>query len=222
MLFEMWTWMGPKNYVLDGGQDPRRRSTFDVAWRWDFLDFPTCSWALLPVALMSGISPTSVLMAQPQKQSKCHVKFSHWKIPLQYGLSSKFFDHSLLIPKADTHFNITRNMGGCIDLGTAVRVHSLCTRLYQTYHSEIWFHCRQWTCILQKKSPTVIIMDIIQQYYDRDWRTPLNSHWKLKNHFKHYYLPSKNCIVYRHGTGGSYYLTARFRTYPWMNRAATF
>ena len=206
-----------------GDKIPHRRSTFEVAWRWDFLDFPTCSWALFPVALTSGISPTSVLMVQPQKQSKCHVKFSQWKIPLQYGMYLKFFDHSLLIPKADTHFNIPRNVGGCIDLGTAVRVHSLCPRLYQTYHSEIWFHCRQWTCILQKSHQGLLLWILFSSIMTEiEEQLKRNSHWKLKNHFKHYHLPSKNCIVYRHSTGGSYYLTARFRTYPWMNRAATF
>ena len=27
--FEMWTWVGPKNYVLVGGPDPHGRGTFE-------------------------------------------------------------------------------------------------------------------------------------------------------------------------------------------------
>jgi len=201
-----------------GDKIPHRRSTFDVAWYWDFWDFSACSWALLPVALPEQCSDSPAAEAV-----KCHVKFSHWKIPLQYGLSSKFFDHLLLIPKADTHFNIPRNVGGCIDLGTAVRVHSSCPSLYQTYHSEIWFHCRQWTCILQKSHQRLLLWILFSSIMTEiEEQLKPNSHWKLKNHFQHYHLPSKNCIVYRHSTGASYYLTARFRTYPWMNRAATF
>jgi len=51
--FEMWTWVGPKNYVLDGGPDPHGRGTFEGDDVGIFLhatkhcsqwhdDFPTC------------------------------------------------------------------------------------------------------------------------------------------------------------------------------------
>jgi len=36
----------------------------------------------------------------------------------------------LLSPKADTHFTVPRRVEGWVDLGTAVRVHSPCPRLY--------------------------------------------------------------------------------------------
>jgi len=36
----------------------------------------------------------------------------------------------LLIPRADTHFTVPRRVEGWVDLGTAVRVYSLCPRLY--------------------------------------------------------------------------------------------
>jgi len=55
ILFGMWTQVGPRNYVLDGGPDPfmGRDTSEGMTSR---QDFPACHPGAFPVALASGFS----------------------------------------------------------------------------------------------------------------------------------------------------------------------
>ena len=62
----------------------------------------------------------------------------------------------LLSPKADTHFTVPRRVNGWVDLGTAVKVHNPCSRLYIAVAVMINTTARGeiWTWVLSHRSRT--------------------------------------------------------------------
>jgi len=77
----------------------------------------------------------------------------------------------LLIPRGDTHFTVPRRMEGWVDLGTAVRVCSLCPRLYiavavvinTAARGEIWIwvlsHRSQACCVMKRSRWSLPLRD---------------------------------------------------------------
>ena len=77
--FGMWTWVGPRNCVLDRGPDPQGSLHFCEGWRWNF---PAFYRAHIPVAMTSGclcMPSTSNLTGQLQKQSTVALNFPNEK-----------------------------------------------------------------------------------------------------------------------------------------------
>jgi len=96
MPFGMWTWVGPRDYVLDDeSRSPNGNRHF---WGDDVAIFLHTT-STIPSGPDVGISPHAIDQRSywlATEAVECHIKFSQWKIPCDAASLSKFFDHLLL------------------------------------------------------------------------------------------------------------------------------
>ena len=94
--FGLLTRVKPRNHVVDGFQILQGEGAICwccLAYRKAFGVTATVHAAIIN----NGISTTAAADCIPP-DGRCHINFLWWKIPpLQYGLSSKYFDHQLLL-----------------------------------------------------------------------------------------------------------------------------
>jgi len=97
MPFGMWTWVHPRNYVVDEVQIPNRKGHF---WGRMTSGFSHMPQSIVPSVPDVGISPPAVDQLSgwlAAEAVECHIKFFEWKSPLCNAAShqSSFFDHSV-------------------------------------------------------------------------------------------------------------------------------
>jgi len=142
MPFGMWTWVGPRNYLLDGGPYPHTRSPFDGV---------TSGFSHMPPSTVSsifgvGISPHAADQCSnwpAVEVLECHTKFSQWEIFHLQCNSQFIFLLTQWQISSEIMSGISRRGKTSVNATNTVLFYQMLARLWQSWilypsHNFLW------------------------------------------------------------------------------------